>query len=70
MQASNKSKESATRAKKKYNAKAYDNILLVLPKGYKDKIKKHTITTNESINGFINRAIREAIEKDCSKLYK
>lgn len=32
--------------------------------GKKDMIKTHAGTRSESINGFINRAIDEAIERD------
>jgi hypothetical protein len=45
-------------------AKAYDRISLIVPKGQKDKIKAHAEARSESVNGFINRAIDEAIERD------
>ena len=49
---------------KKYEDKAYDKVLVRLPKGKKDKIKAHAEAHSESVNGFINRAIDEAIERD------
>ena len=53
-----------TRAKNKYNAKAYDRVALQVKKGRKDVIKHHAEQHGESLNGFINRAIDEAIERD------
>lgn len=53
-----------TRAKNKYNAKAYDRIALQVKKGRKDIIKAHAENRGESINGFVNRAIDEAMERD------
>ena len=55
-----------TRAKNKYNAKAYDRVALQVKKGRKDIIKAHAEQCGESLNGFINRAIDEAIERDTS----
>lgn len=48
----------------KYMAKAYDRINLTMPKGKKDIIKAHADSKGESVNGFINRAIDEAIERE------
>lgn len=52
---------------KKY-AKKYlsnlDSITTRLHKGDKDKIKAHAESMGESLNGFINRAIAEAMERD------
>ena len=53
-----------TRAKNKYNAKAYDRIALQVKKGRKDIVKAHADKQGESLNGFINRAIDETIERD------
>lgn len=47
-----------------FNAKAYDRINLTVPKGEKDKIKAHAESMGESVNGFIARAIAEAMEAD------
>ncbi len=57
---------SQTRAKNKYNAKAYDRIALQVKKGRKDTIKAHAEQNGESLNGFVNRAIDETIERDNS----
>lgn len=49
-------------------ASAYDRINLTVPKGDKEKIKAHADKfDNGSVNGFIQRAIREAIERDNNK---
>ncbi len=57
---------SQTRAKNKYNAKAYDRIALQVKKGRKDTIKAHAEQNGESLNGFVNRAIDETMERDNS----
>lgn len=54
----------ATRAKNKYNAKSYDRIALQVYKGERDKLRAHAEARGESLNGFINRAIRETLERD------
>lgn len=45
------------RANEKYNAKAYDTILVRVKKGQKDKIKAHAISSGKSINDYIVTAI-------------
>lgn len=50
-----------------YIAKTYDRINLTVPKGDKDKIKTHAESMGESVNGFINRAIDETMERDSTK---
>lgn len=56
-----------TRAKNKYNAKTYDNLRIVVPKGQKEVIKAHAEKQNETINGFVKRAINETMERDTAK---
>lgn len=54
-----------TRANNKWNAKAYDRINLTVAKGEKDQIKEHADAyDNGSVNGFINRAIKETMARD------
>lgn len=49
----------------KYVKNNYDRIeLTVKPKGKKEKIKFYASKNGESLNGFINRAIDEAMERD------
>lgn len=48
-----------------YNSKAYDRINLTVPKGDKETIKAHADEFDGgSVNGFINRAIKEAMHRD------
>lgn len=54
---------AATKAKNKYNAENYERISLVVDKGQKDIIKAHAEKNGESLNGFINRIISEALER-------
>lgn len=58
-----KNGKASTRAKNKYNAANYDSLRIVVPKGKKDQIKAYAESKNESLNGFVNRAIDEAMEK-------
>ena len=52
------------KANAKYEAKAYDKTLIRLPKGRLDEIRAHIEPVGESLNGFINRAISEAMDRD------
>ena len=56
--------EARRRANEKYNAKAYDEIKVRVSKGEKEAIQAHAEARSESVNGFINRAITEAMERD------
>ena len=49
---------------KRYEDKAYDKILVRMPKGQKDLIQAHAEAQGESTIGFINRAISETMERD------
>ena len=49
---------------KRYEDKAYDKVLVRMPKGQKDLIQAHAEAQGESTNGFINRAISETMERD------
>ena len=51
----------------KYVKTNYDRINVTMPKGRKDIIKAHAEGMGESVNGFINRAIEEAMERDGEK---
>lgn len=56
--------KTSSAVKDRYNAKAYDEIKLRVEKGQKEAIKAHAEAREESVNGFINRAIAETIERD------
>lgn len=61
-------KFNATEYKNKFIAEKYERINLTVPKGDKDIIKAHAEKHDGgSVNGFIQRAIREAIERDNNK---
>lgn len=56
--------KTSSAVKDRYNAKVYDTLTLRVPKGGKDAIKSHAEKHGESVNGFIDRAISEAIDRD------
>ena len=56
--------KAQTKASAKYNSKTYEEIKLRVRKGEKSKLKAHAEERGESLNGFINRAISEAVERD------
>lgn len=58
--------KTTAQIKNDYAKKAYDDIRLQVKKGQKEIIKAHAESRGESINGFINRAILEAMERDGS----
>lgn len=60
----NKYTEARRRANEKYNAKAYDELKIRVPKGKKDVLKAHAQSKGESLNSFVNRAIDETVERD------
>jgi len=48
----------------KYESENYDKFLVRTLKGQKEKIKAHAESKGESLNGFVNRAIDETMERD------
>ena len=60
--------KTSAAVKNRYAAKAYDRINLIVKKGQKQVIQQHAEKTGESVNGFINRAIEEAIQRDQQQL--
>ena len=52
---------------KRYEDKAYDKVLVRMPKGQKELIQAHAEAQGESTNGFINRAISETMERDSAR---
>ena len=45
-----------------YNKEKYDRISLMLPKGEKDRIRMAAAAAGESVNEFINKAIKQRID--------
>ena len=58
--------EGVKQSNRKWDAANLDRISIALPKGRKDGIKAHAEAHKESVNGFINRAIAETMERDNS----
>lgn len=52
------------RAVSKYMKENYDVYQIRMPKGRKAEIQAHAEARGESVNGFINRAIAQAMEQD------
>lgn len=53
-------------ANKKYHNK-FDDIKVRVPKGERQVWQDHAATQNESLNGFIMRAVSETMERDAKK---
>ena len=64
MSESRKYTEAQKQRAKKWDAANLDRVSIALPKGKKDTIKAHAEARGESVNGFINRAISETMERD------
>jgi predicted HicB family RNase H-like nuclease len=56
--------EAHIRATSKWEKENYDKYQVRLKKGELDKVKAFAASKGESVNGFINRAINEAMGKD------
>ena len=50
-----------------FNAENYDRISLMVKKGERERIREHAKRHGEKLNGFIQRAIKETIDRDNSK---
>ena len=51
--------EAHIKASNKYNAKAYDRVSLMLPKGNRDTIRAYAESRGMSLNGYINKLIAD-----------
>jgi predicted HicB family RNase H-like nuclease len=62
---------AVTKAQQKANTKYvknnYDTIITRVEKGKKATLQAHAENKGESLNGFVNRAIDEAVERDTAK---
>ena len=56
--------KTSNAVKERYNSKVYDDIRLRVPKGEKERIQAFAEARGETINGFINRLIVEAMGVD------
>lgn len=50
--------------KNRWIAENLDRINLTVPRGQKDVVRLHAEKHGESVNGFIQRAVRETIQRD------
>lgn len=57
--------EAQLRANKKYHDK-FHRLQIRITEDEKQRIDKHTATTGESVNAFVQRAVQETIERDVS----
>lgn len=56
--------EARKEGNRRWDAANLDRVSVAMPKGKKDIIKAHAEDQGESVNGFINRAIDEQMERD------
>ena len=56
--------QAQNKATQKYIKNNYDSVLIRMPKGKKDQIKAFAESKGESLNGFINRAVDETIDRE------
>lgn len=54
----------STKAKNKYNAKAYDSLRIVVPKGQKTVIADYAERDGKSVNSYVKTAIKAKIKAD------
>lgn len=54
----------STDYKNKWQAENRERINMVVPKGYKEKIKTVAQKTGESVNGYIKKAVDDRMERD------
>ena len=59
--------EARKEGNKRWDEKNLDRVSLAMPKGKKEEVQAHATQCGESVNAFINRAIDEAMERDCVK---
>ena len=52
------------RAVAKYMRANYDEIKIRIPKGAREEIRQHAEQHGESVNAFVQHAIREQIQRD------
>lgn len=53
--------KTSSAVKNRYNAKAYDQLPIRVPKGRKETIEAYAKQEGISINGLVNRLLRETI---------
>ena len=56
--------KTSNAVKDRYNAKNYDDLRVRVPKGMKEQIQAYADANGETVNGFINRLICDALGVD------
>ena len=59
--------EKKKESNRRWDEKNLDRISIAVPKGNREKIKANAAARGETVNGFIKRAIDEAMERDGRK---
>lgn len=55
--------QAQNKATQKYIKNNYDSVMIRMPKGKKEQIRTFAKSKGESLNGFVNRAIDEAMDE-------
>lgn len=50
--------KTSSKVKDRYNAKAYDELKIRVPKGRKATVEAHAKSKGESVNGLVNALLR------------
>ena len=53
--------KTSSAVKQRYNEKAYDRLAITIPKGRKETIENYTAKEGVSVNGLVNRLLRETV---------
>lgn len=56
--------KTSAAAKNRYNAKAYDRVTIMLPKGDRERLKEIASVTGETVGGYIKAAIQQRIYRE------
>ena len=50
--------KTSSTVKNRYNAKAYDRLAIIIPKGQKQAVEAHAQSKGQSVNGLVNALLR------------
>ena len=53
--------KTSSAVKQRYNEKAYDRLAITIPKGKKAAVEEYAAAHQESVNGFVNSLLRNAL---------
>ena len=59
---------SAMKATKKYDDKAYNKYLVIVPKGQRDIIRAHAKAQGESLSGYTAKAVLQRMEREVKEV--